>query len=354
MTDPRLSIVIASRNDDYVSDMADRQQTALSFIIQQLEKFELLSEIIVVDWNPPADRPELAEALIWPSELRWVNVRTVVVPNEVHVTYAYSEKSGMHAAAAWNAGLRRAKGRFLLPKSADTFFSDALVKYLAQNTLSEDCVYRCDRVDMPTEAVSRWQKNQQLDVDELMIKRFSRPAQPIAGVPALHTNACGDFLLMSRQSWHGIHGFMEFDGVFSADVDGLALHAAVKAGAKEVELPADCIVVKPYHGRGAEWRVRRELRLGWMLRHLMLLLCRASAEQHLAAQSKYDYPKRRLRHHKGVVLPSYTRNYLSRIQDWYLEGADIRINGDHWGCGSLDLPEFPVSSPEALASEVKS
>ena len=295
MTEPRLSIVIATRNDDYVSGMADRQQISLSFIIQQLEKFELASEIIIVDWNPPADKPELAKVLIWPRELRWVSVRTVIVPNEVHTTYAYSEKSGMHAAAAWNVGLRRAKGQFLLPKSADTFFSDALVKYLAQESLSEDCVYRCDRVDMPAEAVNRWQKNQQLGVDELMIKRFSRLVQPIAGVPALHTNACGDFLLMSRQSWYEIRGFIESDGVFSADVDGLALHAAVKSGAKEVELPDDCIVAKPYHGRGVEWRVRRELRLGWMLRHLMLLLRQASAEQHLAARNKYDYPKRRLR-----------------------------------------------------------
>ena len=353
MIAPRLSIVIASRNDDYVSDMAERQQNALVSVIQQLEKFKLASEIIIVDWNPPADKPELARLLVWPSELRWVNVRSVVVPNEIHATYAYSDKSDMHTAAAWNVGLRRAKGQFLLPKSADTFFSDALVKYLAQEALSEDCVYRCDRVDMLTEAVYRWRKDQRLNVDDLMIKRFSRPPQPIARVPALHTNACGDFLLMSRQSWFKIHGFIETDGVFSLDVDGLALHAAVKAGAKEVELPTDCFVAKPSHGGGAEWRVRREMRPGWMLRHLLLVLGRASAAQHLAARHKYDYPKRRLRNRKGVVLPSYARNYLSRIHDWHVQGADIRINDEHWGCGGLDLPEFAISAPRAFVSEAK-
>ena len=54
---PYLSIVITSRNDEHGYNALQRMQVSLSGLLEQLEKHKIESELILVDWNRPADRP---------------------------------------------------------------------------------------------------------------------------------------------------------------------------------------------------------------------------------------------------------------------------------------------------------
>ena len=54
---PYLSIVGWTRNDGYTANYAPRTTHAIGVLARQLEAHRVPSEVVVVEWNPPADRP---------------------------------------------------------------------------------------------------------------------------------------------------------------------------------------------------------------------------------------------------------------------------------------------------------
>ena len=50
------------------------------------------SELIIVEWNPPADRARLAERCEWPEDLGPCQVRLIEVPAELHQRFAHAER----------------------------------------------------------------------------------------------------------------------------------------------------------------------------------------------------------------------------------------------------------------------
>jgi len=60
---PYISVVVAARNDNHGGNMIGRMQAFVDSWIGQARRHDLSSEIIVVEWNPPADRPRLRDAL---------------------------------------------------------------------------------------------------------------------------------------------------------------------------------------------------------------------------------------------------------------------------------------------------
>ena len=60
---PYLSIVIASRNDEHGGNALPRMQVALNGLLDQLERYRIESELILVDWNPPTDKPWLKDII---------------------------------------------------------------------------------------------------------------------------------------------------------------------------------------------------------------------------------------------------------------------------------------------------
>jgi hypothetical protein len=73
---PYLSLVAAARNDDHGGNLLRRMQIFVNGWIEQARRYEISSELILVEWNPPPGRPRLAEALNWPDDLP-LAVRTI-------------------------------------------------------------------------------------------------------------------------------------------------------------------------------------------------------------------------------------------------------------------------------------
>ncbi len=151
-----LSVVVTARNDDHGGNLLSRMQAFVNGWIGQCRRHELSSELIVVDWNPPADRPPLIHALKWPAETYPCEVRFIRVPPETHQRYQHAEALPLYQMIAKNAGIRRARGRFVLATNIDIIFSDELVEYLAKRCLDPGRMYRIDRhdvmSDVPVEA----------------------------------------------------------------------------------------------------------------------------------------------------------------------------------------------------------
>ena len=145
---PYLSVVVTARNDDHGGRLLRRMQVFVDAWINQAKRHNLPSELIVVEWNPPAERERLATALRWPRETGPCQVRIIEVPAEIHSQYRNATALPLYQMIAKNVGIRRARGEFILATNIDIVFSDELMKFLAARRLEQGKMYRIDRTDV--------------------------------------------------------------------------------------------------------------------------------------------------------------------------------------------------------------
>jgi len=285
-TQPYLSMVTTSRNDGHGGDLLGRMNIHINSFIDQCKQYNLDAEIIIVEWNPPSDRPGLKEVLEWPEDTGPVSIRIIQVANELHARLKHSQALPLYQMIAKNVGVRRAKGKFVLATNVDIVFSDSLFRYLGKRKLREDRMYRVDRHDIdagvPIQATT--QERLAYCADRSHVLRICRrggteilkdnsyvaifPHHAVLFVKAamisifgmivgrrfgmsrkhawdhyrfhrsigrLHTNACGDFTLLSKKAWDDLQGYDERE-MYSFHLDSLFCHAAQAAGYREIEL----------------------------------------------------------------------------------------------------------------------
>jgi len=285
--EPYLSIVAASRNDDHGGDMLRRMRIFLNGLKQQTRKFEVPVELIIVEWNPPGDRPFLSEVLPTPKENDQLTVRYIIVPSSIHRQYKRADVIPLFQMIAKNVGIRRANGQFVLCTNVDLLFSDGLFERIRQQQFQSQCFYRANRFDIPSSIDESWSIDKQLqfaynnfiarigrnpnymnldDTSEWIYsyKWLARFLNNAAGIKRkvfdnridmtlryLETSACGDFTLMAKDAWLDIQGYPELD-LYSIHVDTLGLIAAKAIGYEQVILPQDKCTYHIYHQTGWE------------------------------------------------------------------------------------------------------
>lgn len=303
--EPLLSVVVVSRNDDHGGNMLQRMQLFVSGWIEQSKRFSLPSELVIVEWNPPVGRQRLAEVLQLPEEVSPCIVRFIEVPSELHRRFKNSESLPLFQMIGKNVGIRRARGRFVLATNIDILFSDELMEFFAYGKLLPGYMYRIDRYDVPSDLPNDSSIEKQLDYcrehvirvnmqSETIIKERERHnngtsifgkqlsrihnykndkgvfqllkdvlfllTQPIMKIvirpliygKPLHTNACGDFTLMTRDDWMRLRGNAEFE-TFSLHLDGLMCIAAHHGGVREVILEDPMRIYHIEHAPGSGW-----------------------------------------------------------------------------------------------------
>jgi hypothetical protein len=158
-----LSIVVTTRNDNHGGDLLKRTQTFLDGVFQQFNKYNIKTELIIVEWNPPIDKPLLKDVLKinFPSPL--VSLRYIQVPHEIHKNYRYQDTIPLYQMIAKNVGIRRAKGKFILCTNIDILFSDELMLRISKQDFLEKTFYRANRCDVPKEVMDLPHLNQQLE-----------------------------------------------------------------------------------------------------------------------------------------------------------------------------------------------
>lgn len=302
---PYLSVVATSRNDDHGGDPLIRTQIFINCFARQCEKYRLNAELIIVDWNPVAERPGLAEVLQLPQEASHCEGRVITVPANLHAKLKYADRLSFYQMIAKNVGIRRARGQFILATNIDIIFSDELMAHISRQQLDPQKLLRVDRYDIRSGISATSSLDQTLDyawshpvrsnhrfgpkplLEHLYgHERFKRICVPdldfcrgIHGIEVtfhngvwsiqpdnqaplgdLNTNACGDFTLLSRSGWDAIRGYAEFEA-FSMNIDSLGVACAHYAGFSESSLLPPCVCFHIEHSLGSGWTPEGEKKL---------------------------------------------------------------------------------------------
>ena len=320
---PYLSVIISARNDDHGADFASRLTLCLSTIYALVQKYKLATEILLVEWNPPQDRPPLWEVLPSLPQDTPLTLRVIRVPGSLHEQYRLSKSLNLYQMIAKNVGIRRATGSFVLCTNADIIFSETLFKFLAKKTLKRNHFYRCNRCDVskiPSSLTVPYNLSSVLAFCKSNIKQRLGKNRWYANFPGsspfwyrhlpmqlftiilsqllwlfvdkvhnlyhgLDTWACGDFTLMHKEDWIDIHGYAEFDA-YSLHIDSIALGAAAAIGKKQVILPLSHCTYHISHADGWEMddpldRIAFDLRMpkldGSTLQYLILHMLKSRA-----------------------------------------------------------------------------
>lgn len=269
--EPVVSIVTSSRNDNHGGDMTKRMRVFVRGLIHQSNKFKVPVELIMVEWNPPKDKPLLKDVLPKPQEGDYLQLRYIIVSPEIHERYGKGGKIPLYQMIAKNVGIKRAKADFILCTNVDMLFSDGVFEKLAEGKLDKNTYYRCNRCDVPNTISEDWSVEEQLAYSEKNIKaRFGKNQlydamkyfppimlnyprvvmavnsmvkkymggedSPQVIEKTVDTVASGDFTLMHRDAWEDIEGYLETD-LYSLHIDSLSLYAARALGYKQVIWP---------------------------------------------------------------------------------------------------------------------
>jgi len=268
-------------------------QVFINVLLALWNKHGLDAELVIVEWNPPKDRPCLKRALTWPKSLKPGVVRFIEVPETIHRRMANADKLPMFEYFAKNVGIRRARGSFILVTNPDVLFSEELIAYFSHQRLSKDCFYRIDRYDflgkipsglgIPGTLMYAKRNLCQVNVRAKNPRRLTIPIGRLQkwyglsfgkwpGSPrgygnrlfgetavitlnddngvfgGVYTNASGDFLLASSESWREIRGFPEFTDTFT-HVDSYGCHQLKALGLRQTLFIPPCMIFHWEHGR---------------------------------------------------------------------------------------------------------
>ncbi|GAB6054611.1 hypothetical protein JCM17960_34310 [Magnetospira thiophila] len=252
---PYLSIVTTSRNDDHAGDPIRRMNRVFGALFQQLEKFRIPSEFILVDWNTPEDRRPLAEALEWPTVPGQTTIRVITVSPELHRQRAGSLDRAVMGSHARNAALRRSRGDFAFVTSMDVLFPDRLMSFFAARRAQSDKLYRVTRYDVDESLLDCASPTDMLaQAPARQIRAYPNEGERVhPDLPHLFTNACGDFQLLSRDGWDALCGYRE-DDPHLLHTDSLLEYGAFGAGFEEIVLHTSVIYHIDHPGGFAELR----------------------------------------------------------------------------------------------------
>jgi hypothetical protein len=347
---PYISFVVVARNDSYGGDFTHRVNVFIKNLLASCEKYVLPAELVIVEWNPPDDRPRLREAIQWPSKhLEYCRVRIIQVSRELHERFPNPQRRPLFEYIGKNVGVRRATGEYILATNPDIVFAGKLFEFFVAKRLLPDRFYRVDRYDVKSPVpldVSLEECLEYCDANVLRVfnhkychentlsNRFNPYRRLVAFVkylrvtygsfpfPVPNTTASGDFFLMHRDRWHDVKGYPELETQgASHHIDDLVVFLAMLDDLKQVNLKSPMRIYHQDHGRHEKSRPY-------------------SDAARLASRSFWDERKpmwQRLRQYSSL---RFLQGKNPRMLD-LREGCFLQtINGEMWGLGADKLLEL--------------
>lgn len=269
-TKPYISFVIAGRNDDYGGDFNYRLNNSINFLSRYVEQYKLPAEYIVVNYNPIDDKPPLREAIDWPKDRKYLKIRIITVPKEVHESLRNPEVRDpvpLYEYIAKNTGIRRANGEFICGANPDIIYHPKIIKSLSKRNLKKGYYYRVDRCDfhkidfgngrLPDDLIKQLKKStfrvflkgntyvksfpnlfdlRLWDLRRKNEKDLKERNENSENTPPpeyfYHCNCSGDFMMMHKDHWYELNAHPE-NTLVAAHTDALFVIMAAAHGLRE-------------------------------------------------------------------------------------------------------------------------
>jgi hypothetical protein len=220
---PALSIVVTGRNDGYGGDFNGRLLRTLAFNHARLNERGVSHEIVLVEWAPPADRPQLGAVLRESLPGLGSSLTTYLVDPRYQEACSLNPKLAYLEFLAKNVGIRRARGTAVLVTNTDIYLGRGVVDAIASGIIEPRTVYRATRVDVKLGA-----DESHVHWDLLEDARNQTTYKTIQ--PPLYAGGSGDFILIERESLHGLRGFNEVYRLARVGIDVNFLVKAYSSG----------------------------------------------------------------------------------------------------------------------------
>ena len=220
---PTLSIVVTGRNDGYGGDFNGRFLRTLAFNHDRLTERGVSHEIVLVEWAPPADRPQLSALVRESLPHLGSALTTYLVDPRYQEACSLSPKLAYLEFLAKNVGIRRANGRAVLATNTDIYLGRGVVDAMASGVIDPRTVYRATRVDVKLGA-----DESHVHWDLLEDARNHTTYKTIQ--PPLYAGGSGDFMLVERESLHALRGFNEVYRLARVGIDVNFLVKAYSSG----------------------------------------------------------------------------------------------------------------------------
>ena len=250
---PYISFVVCGRNDEYGGNFLERLNTFIFNIDKLCMKYDLMCEIVLVEWNPPEDAPTFDKVIYIPKNNDFLKLNLIRVSNNIHNDVAHDSKLPLHEWYAKNVGMFRANGKYIVITNPDIIISEELFEELSRKNLRKDYFYRAIRKDVKplaravTLSLSEIQKHcknnilrvhgfygtEELTIDffKLLKRQLRKLAKLCLPNYKLFTNAAGDFLLTHRDNFQRMAGYPE--RLKRSYIDGYACYLLFNQGLHE-------------------------------------------------------------------------------------------------------------------------
>ncbi len=272
--EPYISFVLVGRNDGYGDNFLERLNMFILNVDELSARYRLPCEIVLVEWNPPEDRPTFDSVVREPRHREFLRLTIHRVSGAIHEQIAGDYRFPLLEFYGKNAGAYRAAGEFVLITNPDIIISDRLFSLWAKRSLYPNCFYRAVRKDVVALAADA-----EPGVDELQthcaanviriqsiygavdlgaatwgerLRRFGavrlrRLFKAVLPNYRLFTNAAGDFLLTHRDNFRAMAGYPE--QLRNAYLDGVACYLLNNHGLPERVFADGACVYHQDHAR---------------------------------------------------------------------------------------------------------
>lgn len=268
------------RNDGHGGDFLQRLRIAIDTLDELAGRTDTATEVVLVEWNPPSDRPSLAEVLDPPASGQ-CEIRVLTVSESLHERFPNSDRTPLFQEIGKNVGVRRATGRAVLATNADIVLNEEMMRFVGSSAVDSGTFYRASRHDVNAEIPLEASVNERIElcrrnVAEIRAMNGPIPRKPHArirdfventtryraevearvrpGLVAdprsfehLHTFAAGDFLLMTPDGWEAVRGFPEYG--WHLYVDSYACAIAVAKGLRQEVVRPPARIYHQMHDR---------------------------------------------------------------------------------------------------------
>ena len=148
MMKPYISFVVVSRNDNHGGDLNARTQAFISGLTIQSQRHKVPIELIIVEWNPPADRKPLSQIYDWGKIREHCAIRVITVSRKLHDTFEHAKTQHLYQMIGKNVGIRRAEGDLIVATNIDIIFDDNIFAKFRDRAFLPNRIYVTQRTDV--------------------------------------------------------------------------------------------------------------------------------------------------------------------------------------------------------------